>query len=114
MSRDGEWASHIELVALADAVGVPILVTTDCEDEEFFQVWIYPKEQQTDQVLLLGYSFNHYYSLEGNFMDKKIAHACIHDNHNVASVPEMKGSVTWCTKTSLRRKGGRIQEENSR
>ena len=69
MSRDGEWASHIELVALADALGVPILVTTDYEHDEYFQVWIYPKEQQTDQVLLLGYSSNHYYSLEGNFMD---------------------------------------------
>ena len=66
MSRDGEWGSHIELVALADVVGVPILVTTDCDDDEYFQVWIYPNEQQTDQVMLLGYSCNHYYSLEGN------------------------------------------------
>ena len=67
MSRDGEWGSHIELVALADAVGVPILVTMNCDDDEYFQVWMYPNEQQTDQVMLLGYSCNHYYSLEGNF-----------------------------------------------
>ena len=66
MSRDGEWGSHIELVALADVVGVPMLVTTDSDDDEDFQVWIYPSEQHTDEVILLGYSCNHYYSLEGN------------------------------------------------
>ena len=80
MSRDNEWGSHIELVALADIVGVPILVTTDSDDDEDFQVWIYsseqhtddfqvwiyPSEQHTDEVMLLGYSCNHYYSLEDN------------------------------------------------
>ena len=68
MSRDGEWGSHIELVALADAICVPILVTTDPDDDEDFQVWIYPSEQHTDQVMLLGYSSNHYYSLEGSLL----------------------------------------------
>ena len=48
MSRDDEWGSHIELVALADVVGVPKLVTTDSDDEEDFQVWIFPSEQHID------------------------------------------------------------------
>ena len=64
MSEDWEWGSHIELVALADALGVPILVTTgSCDDN--FQVWLYPSVLHTDKVMLLGHSINHYYSLEG-------------------------------------------------
>ena len=67
MSKNKEWGSHIELTALTDAVGVPILVTTDSMDEEQYQVWIYPKDVHTDEVVLLGYSYasSHYYSLEG-------------------------------------------------
>ena len=69
MSKNKEWGSHIELVALADVLGVPILVTTDSSnsDDDQNQVWIYPSDVQTVEVVLLGYSYSssHYYSLEG-------------------------------------------------
>ena len=66
MAKDKEWASHLELIAVANAIGAPILVTTDCRDDEHFQVWVYPStKSQTDLVILLGYSQDHYYSLEG-------------------------------------------------
>ena len=29
MSKDKEWASHIELTAIADCLGVPVLITND-------------------------------------------------------------------------------------
>ena len=67
MSKNKEWASHIELVALADVLGVPILVTTDFSDEDQYQVWVYPSDVKTEEVMLLGYSgiSSHYFSLEG-------------------------------------------------
>ena len=67
MSQDGEWASHIELVALSTMMGIAVLITTDGEEEENFQVWIYPPKLQTDVVILLGYSqiSAHYCSLQG-------------------------------------------------
>ena len=69
MSVNKEWGSEIELVALADVLGVPILVTSDyssTEDDQY-QVWVYPQSLQTEEVILLGYSYSssHYYSLEG-------------------------------------------------
>lgn len=73
MSKNKEWASHIELVALADVLGVPILVTTDSSDEDNYQVWVYPSNVKTEEVMLLGYSgySSHYYSLEGTFVGVK-------------------------------------------
>ena len=70
MSKNKEWGSHIELTALADAIGVPILITTDSLDDDQYQVWIYPNEVQTEEVILLGYSYvsSHYYSLEGKVL----------------------------------------------
>ena len=65
MYKDKEWGTHIELTAVADLLGIPILVTTDSDDEEEFQVWIYPTTCETTQLILLGFSCNHYYSLEG-------------------------------------------------
>ncbi|MCG8621270.1 MAG: hypothetical protein MJE68_04595 [Proteobacteria bacterium] len=67
MSKNKEWASHIELVALADVLGVPILVTTDSTDEDQYQVWVYPSDVKAEEVMLLGYSgiSSHYFSLEG-------------------------------------------------
>ena len=41
MSKNKEWGSHIELTALADALGIPILITTDSVHKEQYQVWIY-------------------------------------------------------------------------
>ena len=67
MAKDGTWASHMELIAMADVLGVTILVTNDSPDEHEFQVWINPKiSNETTHVLLLGFCINHYYSLEGN------------------------------------------------
>ena len=70
MSKNKEWASHIELVALADILGVPVLVTTNSNDEDQYQVWVYPKNVKTEEVMLLGYSdiSCHYYSLEGKIL----------------------------------------------
>jgi hypothetical protein len=65
MAKDKEWASHLELIAVGNSIGAPILVTTDCRNDEHFQVWVYPSTKQTDLVILLGYSQDHYYSLEG-------------------------------------------------
>ena len=50
-----EWGCHIELTALADALGTPILIT-DSVHEEQYQVWIYPNDVATE-VILLGYSY---------------------------------------------------------
>ena len=65
MSENKEWASHIELVALADILGVPILVTTESNHEDQYQVWVYPNNVKTEEVILLGYSdvCCQYYSL---------------------------------------------------
>ena len=73
MSKNKEWASHIELFALANVLGVPILVTTDSSDEDEYQVWVYPSNVNTEEVMLLGYSSisSHYYSLEGTFYNYK-------------------------------------------
>ena len=65
MSKDKEWASHIELTAIADCLGVPVLITNDADDVENFQIWIYPSTAKTTSVILLGFCINHYYSLEG-------------------------------------------------
>ena len=50
--------------------GVPILVTTNSNDEDQYQVWVYPNNVKTEEVMLLGYSFisSHYYSLEGKIL----------------------------------------------
>ena len=66
MSRDGEWGTEIELPAIADVLGLTVLITNDSIDEEEFQVWIYPKEAKTSHVILLGFCVDHYHSLEGN------------------------------------------------
>ena len=68
MEKDKSWGSHIEVIAIADVLGVPILITNDSSDIEEFQVWIYPTADsvQTTQLILLGFCYNHYYSLEGN------------------------------------------------
>ena len=70
MSKNKEWASHIEVVALADVLGVPILVTTNSSDDDQYQVWVYPNSMKTNEVMLLGYSgiSCHYYSLEGELI----------------------------------------------
>ena len=70
MSKNKEWGSHIELTALADALGTPILITTDLVHEEQYQVWIYPNDVTTEEVILLGYSYisSHYYSLKGEML----------------------------------------------
>lgn len=65
MDNDKEWGCHIELTAIADCLGVPVLVTNDSDDTETFQVWIYPSTTKTTSVILLGFCINHYYSLEG-------------------------------------------------
>lgn len=66
MEKDKEWGSHIEVIAIADVLGVPILITADSNDEDF-QVWVYPTTESlnTTQLILLGFCYNHYYSLEG-------------------------------------------------
>ena len=56
MSKNKEWVFHTELVALADVLGVPILVTTNSNDEDQYQVWVYPNNVKTKEVMLLGYS----------------------------------------------------------
>ena len=55
--------------AIADIFGVPILTTNDSSDDEELQVWIYPTADlvQTTQLMLLGFCYNHYYSLEGDY-----------------------------------------------
>ena len=67
MEQDKEWGSHIEVIAIADVLGVPILITNDSSDYEDFQVWIYPTTEspKTTHLILLGFCYNHYYSLEG-------------------------------------------------
>jgi hypothetical protein len=67
MEKDKEWATHIEVIAIADVLGVPILITNDSSDSEEFQVWIYPTTDsvKTTQLILLGFCYNHYFSLEG-------------------------------------------------
>ena len=66
MRRGGQWGSHVELHAAANLLGTPILVTTDSGGVDNFQIWIYPKETRSTDVLLLGFhSELHYYSLEG-------------------------------------------------
>ena len=42
MAKDKEWASHLELIAVANAIGAPILVTTDCRDDEPFKCGFTP------------------------------------------------------------------------
>lgn len=65
MDTDKQWGSHIELTAIADLLGIPVLITNDSLDEEEFQVWIYPTTSKTTNLILLGFCSNHYYSLEG-------------------------------------------------
>ena len=67
VEKDKQWGSHIEATAIADVLGIPILITNDSPDDEEFQVWIYPTSEtvKTTQLLLLGFCYNHYYSLEG-------------------------------------------------
>ena len=69
MAKNEEWGSHIEVIAIADIFGIPILITNDSSDDEEFQVWIYPTADsvQTTQLMLLGFCYNHYYSLEGDY-----------------------------------------------
>ena len=68
MSTDGQWGTEVELVALANALGVAILVTNDVDHAEQFQNRICPPKLQTDKVILLGLSYDtrHYsnYSLQ--------------------------------------------------
>ena len=40
MEKDKEWGSHIEVIAIADVLSVPIQITNDSSDYEDFQVWI--------------------------------------------------------------------------
>ena len=58
--EDKEWGSHIEVIAIADVLGVPILITNDSSDIEEFQVWIYPTADsvQTTQVIMLGFCYS--------------------------------------------------------
>ena len=68
MEKDKEWGSHIKVIAIADVLSVPILITNDSSDDEDFQVWIYPTTESlnTTQLILLGFCYDHYnYSLEG-------------------------------------------------
>ena len=65
MGMDKEWGTEIELVAIADLLGTPILVTNDSADPEVIQNWIYPRSTKTTEVILIGFCHNHYYSLEG-------------------------------------------------
>ena len=62
---DKQWATEIELVAIADLLGVPLLITNDSEDGNDIQNWIYPRTSKTTEVILLGFCHDHYYSLEG-------------------------------------------------
>lgn len=66
MAMDKEWGTEIELVAIADLLGVPILITNDSEDVNDIQNWIYPRTSNTTEVILLGFCHDHYYSLEGS------------------------------------------------
>ena len=67
MQKSRQWGSHLELHAAAQMLGVAIMVTTDSEDQEDFQIWIQPAESTTNEVVLLGLrGESHYYSLEGN------------------------------------------------
>ena len=68
MEKDKEWGSHIEVIAIA-VLGVPILITNDSCDDEDFQAWFYPTTESlnTTQLILLGFCYNHYYSLEGAY-----------------------------------------------
>ena len=62
-----EWGS-IEVIAIADVLGVPILITNDSCDDEEIQVWVYPTNGslKTTHLILLGFCYDHYYSLDGN------------------------------------------------
>ena len=40
MAKNGEWGTQIELIAMADTLGITILVSNDSPDEENFQVWV--------------------------------------------------------------------------
>ena len=51
MGMDKEWGTEIELVAIADLLGTPILVTNDSADPEVIQNWIYPKSTKTTEVI---------------------------------------------------------------
>ena len=42
MSKEKEWGSHIELVAIGELFGAPILIINDNLDSDY-QTWIYPK-----------------------------------------------------------------------
>lgn len=67
MAKDKEWGSHIEVIAIADILGVPILITNDSSDDEAIQMWVYPTNSATKaaHLILLGFCYDHYYSLEG-------------------------------------------------
>ena len=69
MAKNEEWGSHIEVIAIADIFGIPILITNDSSDDEEFKVWIYPPTDsvQTTQLMLLGFCCNHFYSLERDY-----------------------------------------------
>ena len=64
-----QWGTNIELTAQPNLLQVPILVTTDSNDDEYFQIWIHPKEMTTTDTVLLGFARAelHYYSLEGRY-----------------------------------------------
>ena len=67
MVKNKQWGTNIELTAAAELLQVPVLVTTDLNEDENFQIWIHPKQLSTTDVLLLGFAHTelHYYSLEG-------------------------------------------------
>lgn len=72
MEKSGQWGSHIELNAAANLLATPILVVTDSEGVDKCQIWIYPSDPTTSNVLLLGFHTElHYYSLEGTCHDDR-------------------------------------------
>ena len=58
MDKDKEWGSHIEVIAIADFLGVPIVITNDSSDDEDIQLWVYPTNSTTKaaHLILLGFS----------------------------------------------------------
>ena len=68
MSKEKEWGSHIELVAIGELFGAPILIINDSLDSDC-QTWIYPKHLKHTSVLLLGFSIaNHHYYSSGRYV----------------------------------------------
>ena len=59
MEKNGEWGTQIELIAMAEVLGITISVTNDSPDEENFQVWVYPTATDTEMaqhLILIGES----------------------------------------------------------